>query len=751
MKTKLKLSDIHIDQAVTIRLEIDEETVERYQDILEELPPITVFHVDSKYLLADGFHRREAAIRRGWEYIEVEIKDGTYEEASEYAIYANLKYGKPLTKREQQDAVRRLEELHPDWGYRRLAKAIGRSQNFVETVVKSDEMRTLLINTPLEDTKLEEIFTAPKEWRGKIAEQTEKESWSVLDIRDKIHQINLEPERANEILSVITTAISEEQEQAEITPSQGQLAVSCKSTRRTKADFSCLIDADEKRDINALEEEAYQSHQQLQQNQGVEFYHFGKMLAQVGERLKKKKFQAWLEEKEIAPYLAYRAQRWAKEITEAVAQTGEDAESFAATHFSASSFWGEESTKQVSPEEQMKQRYSWEGIANDLENALQRAIQVLHRLPDGKFPSKAPGDDVQKLRFALVQGRTIFKSCLQQLAKVYHSPSKPPDKELPIRSIMKVYQPWPEDISVVTTAAVKTAAHQLQYGEPPGTVVRADWHVKYLKLHNRSYQDLKRKSPFYKTQFGQSSIGARHGGLSGFPQNVGAYAIKLFTPGRLDESGYFGNYLATVLDPFAGPNSRLELTWRCNRNYIAWDCAHEFMKQDRQVRDLLYLINQQCPTKRDAQILLVEDDSRNIDYDSIADMLLTSTPYWDTEYYGPEAAQLGKAKTYEDFLKSLVEVFSRCYVALRPGAYAVVETQDIRRNGRFHILGTDILGVLEEAGFVIDNGYIINYGQAMNAAFKNQLRELKIVPKQHAYLAIARKPDPKLLPMPLAD
>ena len=131
MKTKLKLSDIYIDQVISIRLGIDEDTVRRYMENLEQLPPIVVFHVGSKYLLADGFHRREAAIRKGWDDIEADVKEGTYEEAREFAISANLKHGKSLTGAEYENAVYRLWSLHGDWGDRKVAQTIQRSEAFV--------------------------------------------------------------------------------------------------------------------------------------------------------------------------------------------------------------------------------------------------------------------------------------------------------------------------------------------------------------------------------------------------------------------------------------------------------------------------------------------------------------------------------------------------------------------------------------------------------------------------------------------
>jgi len=402
----------------------------------------------------------------------------------------------------------------------------------------------------------------------------------------------------------------------------------------------------------------------------------------------------------------------------------------------------EETSSQTSAEKQIQQRYSWQGIAVDLLNSLQRVIQTLQRLPDGKLPSEAPREDVEKLQFRLTQGSTIFANLLQQLAKVQAISSKPMGEEQSNGSV----QMWQKNTSIITGAACKTVEDWLKYGEVPDSVLRADWQVRYLRLHGRSYEEMKRQSPFYRSPFALSGIGARHGGLSSFAQNVGAFAVRFFTPSRLEEPGHFSNHLPTVLDPFAGPNSRLELTWRCKRNYLGWDCCHEFMAQNRQVRDLLYRINEQCPIRRGAQIDLTEDDSRHINYNSVADMLLTSIPYWDTEYYGPEAAQLGKTKTYEGFLESLLQIFSRCYAGLKAGAYVVVEAQNIRRKGKSYPLGVlDVIDVLKDAGFVFSDLCTVDYGSAFGAHFLSQVEKLKILPKRTGFLSVARKPESKLL------
>jgi len=102
---KIKLNEIVIDPAVAIREGTDEDTIQRYMDNFDELPPIIVYQTDHKYLLADGFHRWAAATRLGYGDIEADIRLGSYQEASEFAIYANLKHGKPLSREEYKKVL----------------------------------------------------------------------------------------------------------------------------------------------------------------------------------------------------------------------------------------------------------------------------------------------------------------------------------------------------------------------------------------------------------------------------------------------------------------------------------------------------------------------------------------------------------------------------------------------------------------------------------------------------------------------
>lgn len=123
MTREARLSEIVVDDDVNVRAALDEATVEHYREVLDSCPPPVVFDTGEGLLLADGFHRLEAATREGRESVTVECRSGGRPEAIAFAATANLTHGKPLTKPERVEAVRRVKEIHPDWGKKRLAKA----------------------------------------------------------------------------------------------------------------------------------------------------------------------------------------------------------------------------------------------------------------------------------------------------------------------------------------------------------------------------------------------------------------------------------------------------------------------------------------------------------------------------------------------------------------------------------------------------------------------------------------------------
>lgn len=230
-----------------------------------------------------------------------------------------------------------------------------------------------------------------------------------------------------------------------------------------------------------------------------------------------------------------------------------------------------------------------------------------------------------------------------------------------------------------------------------------------------------------------SGAGARWGALSRFPQNIGRLLLKLYT-----KEGQ------TVVDPFAGHNSRMEFCYRARRNYIGCDISHKFMEANFKLREMLLEENaaDMFASENTATIELHECDSRQMSpvKNNAGDFTITSPPYWDLEYYGDEMGQLGKDNEYPEFLERLGKVCEANFRCLKSGSFCVWCINDFRKDGKFYAYHMHTAELLREAGFRQHDIAIIDLGGSFGQAFASQIVENKILPKRHEYALIFVKP-----------
>jgi ParB-like chromosome segregation protein Spo0J len=131
---EVRLDDLVLDPDLNLRDRLDDFTVERYADSWERLPPITVFEVDDRLLVADGFHRHAAAILLGKRTIPAEVRVGSFTEALDFVASVNLFHGLPLTRAERRRAVEVKLKLHHDWSDRRMADELSVSRELVAKI-----------------------------------------------------------------------------------------------------------------------------------------------------------------------------------------------------------------------------------------------------------------------------------------------------------------------------------------------------------------------------------------------------------------------------------------------------------------------------------------------------------------------------------------------------------------------------------------------------------------------------------------
>jgi hypothetical protein len=259
-----------------------------------------------------------------------------------------------------------------------------------------------------------------------------------------------------------------------------------------------------------------------------------------------------------------------------------------------------------------------------------------------------------------------------------------------------------------------------------------------------------------KASFYLSGAGARWGALSRFPQNVGRILLKLYSREpycsvcreSLDVCEHDPSERKvchdTVVDPFAGHNSRMQLCYKSRRNYIGCDISHRFMEANFKLRDKLLTANagDMFASENTAEITLHECDSRKMEpvKNSVGDFTITSPPYWDLEYYGDEMGQLGKDNDYHEFLRRLGMVAHANFRCLKSGAFCVWCINDFRKDGKFYSYHVDTHRLLKDAGFKQHDCAIIDLGGSFGQAFASQIVENKILPKRHEYALIFRKP-----------
>jgi ParB-like chromosome segregation protein Spo0J len=128
------LNDLVLDPNLNLRDRLDDFTVERYADSWDRLPPITVYEVDDKWLVADGFHRHAAAVMLGKRTIPAEIVVGSFTDALDFVASVNLFHGLPLSRSERRRAVEVKLKLHHDWSDRRMSEELAVSRELVAKI-----------------------------------------------------------------------------------------------------------------------------------------------------------------------------------------------------------------------------------------------------------------------------------------------------------------------------------------------------------------------------------------------------------------------------------------------------------------------------------------------------------------------------------------------------------------------------------------------------------------------------------------
>lgn len=142
--TKLELSTIRIDGGTQARASLNQTIVQEYAESMKEgekFPEIIVFFDGSDYWLADGFHRYFAYKSNDTEEVEVDLREGTKDDAILFGFQANKHRGLRMSSEDIRGIVVRMIN-HPYWGQwtnATIAAHIGVSAMTVGRIKKSLE------------------------------------------------------------------------------------------------------------------------------------------------------------------------------------------------------------------------------------------------------------------------------------------------------------------------------------------------------------------------------------------------------------------------------------------------------------------------------------------------------------------------------------------------------------------------------------------------------------------------------------
>jgi ParB-like chromosome segregation protein Spo0J len=226
------VDQIHIDDgadptgedAIQIRGSLDQQTVVQYACTLRQLPPVDVFRVRQRsarggdqelerLVLADGFHRAEAATLLGLTALPAYVRDGTWQEAQRHAVTANLHHGRALARDDRNAGIVRLRHL--GWPEAQIGKAMGLSESAISLILAVATVRDTLRRRSLDrsspaaehramdrlsDRQVRAIARAcPDDW-GPLGRVAHQHGWNSNHLAIAVKTLKNRPELRDDLL-----------------------------------------------------------------------------------------------------------------------------------------------------------------------------------------------------------------------------------------------------------------------------------------------------------------------------------------------------------------------------------------------------------------------------------------------------------------------------------------------------------------------------------------------------------------------
>lgn len=295
-----------------------------------------------------------------------------------------------------------------------------------------------------------------------------------------------------------------------------------------------------------------------------------------------------------------------------------------------------------------------------------------------------------------------------------------------------------------------------KYGFIPTSIIEPDYswgkHVIELDCRKQQTKSAEKHSRMsyniktYETQSGEikqfnqtldafsmssQNVRGKQSGVSTFPPDLVRFVTEFYSEKN-----------ETVLDPTCGHNSRMQVVFELSRNYIGYDVSVAFMSFNEKVKQELFGKSTQGVlfVPQNTITLHLQSSEHMVEQNESVDLVFTSPPYFSIEWYGDEPEQLGKSKTYKDFLLRMKQILSECYRVLKPNKFCVFNVNDFRMENKFYPYHADIMYLMRFVGFDLHDVLVVKWKSCIGQAFASQIEDRKICAKAHEYLIISRKP-----------
>ncbi len=276
--------------------------------------------------------------------------------------------------------------------------------------------------------------------------------------------------------------------------------------------------------------------------------------------------------------------------------------------------------------------------------------------------------------------------------------------------------------------------HIIEYDAIKQDKKAGDKHIKMkynLKSYTTSSGETKEfNQPLDAYNMSSKNVRGKQSGISTFPPDLARFIVE-----------FYSNKGDTILDPSCGHNSRMQITFELERNYIGYDVSIPFMEFNNKVKQELLGKGKQSLlfTPSNTLTLHLQSSEHMVEEDNSIDMIYTSPPYYCIEHYGDEPEQLGKSKTYEEFLFRIKQILSECYRVLKPDKFCVWNINDFRKDHIFYPFHADIIKIFSEVGFKLFDVAIVKWSGCLGSCFASQIEDRKILAKSHEYLIVGKK------------